>query len=187
MPELIFSLMQKNLANKLRWYFQHPGQLLPCPSPRPQDIKDIDDVSCVLFFDSLKTAADETEAKTEQIVEAIEYCAKAFATKEEDILDPHKTKSVTHKAPNWWHGPLVPQLKPRVRFPPLEFKTTGWRGSKVAVYSLTDLIGEERLGELVKGSKFEQERCLVVKRARHNVPLQLQLMQLQAYITKPGL
>lgn len=51
------------------------------------------------------------------------------------------------------------------------------------MYSLLDLLGEEKARELVGGEKsqYKTETCVVVKRARHNVPVEVLLMQLQAY------
>lgn len=186
MPDLILSLLRKNLLNKLRWHFKQSGQMVACASPRKEDIEQIDDVSCVLYFGSLKLHADELHDWSLAILKEVEFQAKYWAGRHNEARDPHLLQSATHSPPVWWRGPLVPELQPRIRFPPLEFKTTDWRGMKVAVYSLTDLLGEDSMRELVRGSKFDGERCVVLRRGRHNVPVELGLMQLQAYLVTPG-
>jgi hypothetical protein len=77
-------------------------------------------------------------------------------------------------------------MKPRLQFPELEFKTTRWRGKKVALYSLSDLLGDDTARQLIEGSKYEGEKYAVMKSARHNVPVEMLLMQLQAYIARTG-
>ena len=54
------------------------------------------------------------------------------------------------------------------------------------MYSLVDLLGEERVRELVEGGPYEGETCLVVKRARHNVSIEMLLMELTSYRTEPA-
>jgi hypothetical protein len=186
MPELVLKLLRKKLIGKLRWFFQNSGRLVRVDSARTENIDPVEDVSCVLYLGSLKTKADEVQAQAEEILHTTDNLAQKFADGLQKHLDPHLSKAVTHRAPAWWRGPLVPHLQSRVKFPPLEFKTTEWRDSKVPVYSLMDLLGEEGLSELIKDSKYEGERCLIMKRGRHNVPVELLLMQLQAYLVNPG-
>lgn len=186
MPELILSLLRKKLLDKLKWYFRRKGHLVPCQSPRREDVEALEGVSCVIYFGTLKTRADELQTQTKQIANEVEDLAKGYAESLKARLDPHKAQHVTHHPPTWWKGPLVPHLQYRARFPLLEFKTTDWRGSKVAVYSLYDLLGEDGLGELLKGSNFENKRCVVIRRGRHNVPVELLFMQLQAFLAVPG-
>ena len=49
------------------------------------------------------------------------------------------------------------------------------------MYSLYDLLGEEAMHGLVKGTRFEQAECLVLKESRSMVAAQLQLLQLHAF------
>jgi hypothetical protein len=185
MPDLILSMMRKQLLNKLSWHFKHSGQMVPVASPLPEDIAGVDDVSGILYFGSLKTTADEIQEKARKIALVTEYYANGVADASKP-LDPHKSRHVTHPPPQWWAGPIVPRLQPRTIFPSLEFKTAEWRGSRVAVYSLCDLLGEDKAAELVEKSKYKGERCMVMKRAKHNVPVELMLMQMQTYLAKPA-
>lgn len=186
LPDLILGLMQDSLIKKLSWNFGFRGRLIPVASPRPKDIDHVDDVSCMLIFGSLHTRADDVHDRARAIIDEMEkwssYVAKSF----EDKLDPHAAPEVTHKSPSWYVEPLIPRLQSRLHFPELEFKTTLWRGKKVAVYSLTDLLGDEKAQQMISGSKYEGERCVVVKTARQNVSVELLLMQLQAFIARPG-
>lgn len=186
LPELILDLMQKQLVKKLSWNFGYAGRLIPVASPRSEHIEHVDDVSCVLIFTSLRTRADHVQERSSEHLFEMDkwsaYVAKSF----EDKLDPHRSSRVTHNAPSWYMEPLVPRLQPRARFPELEFKSATWRGKKVALYSLADMLGEEKAQQLIKRSKYERERCVVMKNGRHNVPVELLLMRLQAYIAQPG-
>lgn len=186
LSDLILDLMRKQLVKKLSWNFAFRGRLTPVASPRSEDIEVVDDVSCVLIFRSLRTRADDIHDRAKEIIVEMDkwssYTAKSFA----DKMDPHASLDVTHKSPAWFVEPLVPRLQPRLRYPDLEFKSTIWRGRRVALYSMTDLLGEENAQQMVEGSKYESENCVVVKRARHNVPVEILLMRLQAYIAQPG-
>jgi hypothetical protein len=187
LPDLILDLMQKQVVKKLSWNFGFRGRLIPVASPRIEDIEDVDDVSCVLFFGTLRTRADDIQDHVTEIIAEMDkwssYVAKSFAEK----LDPHANPEVTHKSPPWYVEPLVPRLQVRLRYPELEFKSTIWRGrKKIAVYSLTDLLGADKMWHLIEGSQYGGERCVVIKQARHNVPVELLLMRLQAYIARPG-
>ncbi|KAF1839741.1 hypothetical protein BDW02DRAFT_584960 [Decorospora gaudefroyi] len=187
MPELIVGLMRERLANKLSWNFEFRGRLIPVASPLSEDIENVGDVSCVLLFRSLRTRAHDLQGQAEghgaELEKWSSYFGKNFAAK----LDPHAAPWVTHHSPHWYSGPVVPRLQPRLQFPELEFHTTIWRGRKIAVYSLTDLLGENKAQVLIAGSKYADERCVVLKTARHNVPVGILLMQLQAYTAQPGL
>jgi hypothetical protein len=186
MPTLILDLLQKQTADALRWHFNWSGRLTPCASPRSEDIEEIDDVSSILYLGSLRTHVDALHSQVADITAEGEKWASYFSKGFPQWTDPHKAPGVTHFSPAWYAEPLVPRLQPRLRFPRLEFKTTVWRRRRVAVYSLPDMLGEERTRELVRESKHPGERCLVMKRGRHNVPVEILLMRMQAYVAEPG-
>lgn len=186
MPDFISEMMRKRLVSKLSWNFGFRGRLIPVPSPGTEDIDDVEDVSCVLLFGSLRTRADDLQDRADRIQIELDKWSKYVGRSLNATTDPHASPEVTHSSPSWYTEPLVPRLQPRLRFPELGFNSTIWRGRKVAVYSLVDLLGEEKASGLIKGSKYEDEKCVVVKKARHNVPVEILLMQLQAYIAQPG-
>lgn len=188
MPSLILDLMRKRVLDSLAWNFGFRGRLIPVASPRTVDIEGVEDVSSVLYFASLTTRANDAQETSEAITSELEKWASYFGQSFGKHFDPHSAPEVTHKAPYWYSQPLVPRLQPRVQFPELEFTTTVWRGRRIAVYSLTDLLGAEKARELIEGprSKHTHHSCVVIKRARHNVPVETLLMQLQAYIAKSG-
>jgi hypothetical protein len=186
LPNLILDLMQNQLVQKLSWNFGFRGRLIPVASPRPEDLQDVDDVSCVLIFRSLRTRADDILDRAHDVNAEMDKWASWVAKNYVDKLDPHAAPHVTHKSPPWYIEPLVPRLQPRIQCPKLDFKHAIWRGRKVALYSLTDLLGEDKARQLVEGSQYAGEKCVVLKRARHNVPVELLLMRLQAYIVRPG-
>ncbi|KAK1917255.1 hypothetical protein P3342_012100 [Pyrenophora teres f. teres] len=139
------------------------------------------------MFRSLRTPADDLHVQLNNITAELDkwssYFAKSFAAK----LDPHTALEVTHTPPLWYSGPMVPKLQTRLQFPELHFPTTVWRGRKVAVYSLVDLLGEDKAKAMIASSRYADEACVVIKRARHHVPVEILLMQVQAYVAKPGL
>lgn len=189
MPQLILDLLRKRVLDRLSWNFSFRGRLTPVASPRTEDIDAIDDVGSILVFDSLRTRADDLQDRCDAMTAELEKWATYFGQNFGKHFDPHDSPEVTHNAPGWYTQPLVPHMQPRLQFPELEFKTTVWRGSRVAVYSLTDLLGPEKAKELIQGpgSKYAECRCVVMKRARHNVPVEILLMQLQAYVARPGM
>lgn len=189
MPDLILSLLRKRVVDRLSWNFSFRGRLIPVASPHSSHISDLDDVSTVLVFGSLRTRADDLQDRADAITAELEKWASYFEQSFGKHFDPHNEPGVTHRAPAWYTAPVLPHLQPRVQFPALEFRTTVWRGKRVAVYSLTDLLGEEKARELIEGegSKYKSQKCVVMKRARHNVPVEILLMQLQAYIARPGI
>lgn len=186
MPDLILGLMRKQTVDKLRWSFGFRGRLIPVASPRSEDIDEIDNVSCVLLTRSLRTRADDVHERANEIIAEMDKLSVYFSKSFPKILDPHAYTKATHPTPNWYNGPIVPRLQARAQFSELEFKATTWRGRKVAVYSLMDLLTPEIMQDLIQGSKYEVESCLVVKQARHNVPIELLLLRLQAYIAQSG-
>jgi len=186
MPDFILDIMRKTAANKLSWNFGFRGRLIPVASPRTEDIESVEDVSSVLIFRSLHNRGDDMQKLADLNMAELEKWSAYFTKSFEAKLDPHATPEVTHSSPHWYTGPVIACLQPRLMFPELEFHTTTWRGRKVAVYSLADLLGEDKAQELIKGSKYAGEKCVVIKRARHNVPVEMLLMQLQAYIAQPG-
>ncbi|KAF2200620.1 hypothetical protein GQ43DRAFT_373376 [Delitschia confertaspora ATCC 74209] len=186
LPDLILSLLQKNVVGKLRWHMEKPGnRLVACASPHKLDLEPIEDVSCVLYLDSLQTPADELQEKAEAIVAKVEAMISQLVKKFGKVLDPHAAAG-THHPPPWFRGPVVPHLQPRKRFAPLRFSTADWRGRRVALYSLHDMLGEEKMRELVRGTQFEKATCIVIKGERNNIKPQMLLMQLQAFLAMPG-
>jgi hypothetical protein len=186
MPELILNLMQKQLIKKLSWSFGFRGRLTPVASPRTEDLEHVDHVSCVLIFRSLRTYADDVHDRAQDLVAEMDKWASYVAKQYADKLDPHTAPGVTHRSPAWFVEPLVPRLQPRIRYPELELTSTMWRGKKVALYSLTDMLGEQKARQLIEGSQCAGEKCVVVKNMRHNVPVEILLMRLQAYVARCG-
>ncbi|KAF1920608.1 hypothetical protein BDU57DRAFT_437365 [Ampelomyces quisqualis] len=186
LAQVILDLKQKQLVKKLSWSTGIKGRLTPVASPRPEDIHQVDDVSCILIFRSLRTQANECNDRAKDLAAQMDKWASYVAKNYMDKLDPHAAPHVTHKSPSWYSEPVVPRLQPRAQFPELDFNTTIWRGRKVAVYSLTDLLGEDKARGLIQGSVYAEENCVAVKCARHNVPMEVLLMRLQAYLARPG-
>ena len=197
MPELLLKLLRDRVMDKLTWYYKSRRRLAAVASPASSDLEELDDVACVLIYRTLHTRrANEIQKEAQELALEADKWATDFRAHYGARFDPHTTpppnseaREATHNPPSWYE-PVVPRLTGRALFPPLHFPTTRWRGNKVAVYSLTDMLGEEKANELLdKGRQNEaigQETCWVMKRARPNVPAELLLMQLQTYLTEPG-
>ncbi|KAH7137986.1 hypothetical protein B0J11DRAFT_563038 [Dendryphion nanum] len=186
MADLIESLMQKNVAEQLKWHFKHSGsRMVGVGSLRAEEIKDIDDVSCILSLRNLKTTADTLQAQSTKIVSICDDYARQTRSLLSPILDPHKGNN-PFPPPQWYKAPVVPQLHPRLRYPPLEFSTAEWRGRRVAVYGLVELLGAERVKEVLAGTRFEGVDWVVVRGSRHHVSLEMMLLRLQMYLAVPG-
>jgi hypothetical protein len=188
MADLIRDLMRKRLADKLRWNLALRGRLVPTSSPRTEDVENVKvrEVSCVLAFGTLRTRADDMKDRSDEIAIELDKWSSYFSMHFGDKFDPHKLPSTTHRSPSWYTQPIITQFQPRLRFPELEFRTTIWRGKKIAVYSLFDLLGEDTVQQLIHGSEYEGEKYVVMPSAKHNVPVEILLMQLQAYLARPG-
>ena len=195
MPDLILKLLRDRAFEKIAWYFKWRGRLAPVKSPLSSHLEAVDDVSCVLFHDSLKTRADELQREAEEIVSDVDKWVVYFRTNFGSHFDPHTSvASISAEGkgkyrPPSWYEPLVPRLASRALFPPLNFSTTIWRGRKVPLYSLTDMLGEEKAFQLVKMRRDvgeEKESCWVMKRGGQNVSIELLLMQLNSYLAVPG-
>lgn len=188
MPAFLLHLLRDRLVSALAWSFSFRGRLLPVDSPHPAHTAHVDDVSCLLYFGTLRSRAADAREKCDAITAELEKWSHYFGQNFGAHFDPHAKDGVTHKAPYWYHAPLLPHLQPRLQFPALDYPTTLWRGRRVPVYSLVDLLGEEKARLLIAGpkSKYADDACVVVKRARHNVPVEMLLMQLQTYVAQPG-
>jgi hypothetical protein len=190
MPALLLSLLRTRVEDKLSWYFARQGRLVPVASPAPADIDAVDDAACVLFYGSLRTRADDVHDRANAIVAEADKWALYFRAHFGSYFDAHATPppnlpKATHHPPNWFE-PVVPRLAPRAQFPPLAFPTARWRGRKVALYSLSDMLGAERAAALVSGTPCEEERCWVLRRGRQNVGVEMVLGLLQGYLVEPG-
>ncbi|KAF1929051.1 uncharacterized protein M421DRAFT_4866 [Didymella exigua CBS 183.55] len=190
MPALLLGLLRTRLHSALAWSFAFRGRLRAVASPHGGALEALDDVSCVLCFGSLRAGSrgDVAQDRCDAITAELDKWALYFAQSFGPHLDPHAQAGVTHRPPSWYSAPLVPRLQPRIQFPELEYRTAEWRGRRVPVYSLVDLLGEDRAHELINGAKsqYASHQCVVMKRARHNVPVELLLMQLQTYVARPG-
>lgn len=190
MPELLLDMLRARVEDKLGWWFKWRGRLIPIASPSPSDTQEVDDVACVLLYGSLKTRADEVLSEANDMVAEADKWTSYFRGGFGKYFDAHVSPpanmpKATHHPPSWYE-PLVPQLLPRAQFPPLEFPTTKWRGRKVALYSLTDMLGADRAAALVEGTQYDEGRCWVMKRGRQAVGVQLLLGQLQSYLAESG-
>ncbi|KAF2443920.1 hypothetical protein P171DRAFT_413527 [Karstenula rhodostoma CBS 690.94] len=190
MPEFLLGMLRARAEDKLGWWFKWRGRLIPVASPAPEHLADVDDAACVLLYGSLRTRADAVLAEANAIVAEADRSAAYYRAGFAKYFDTHvrpppNQPRATHYTPAWFE-PLVPRLAPRAQFPPLEFPTTRWRGRKVAMYSLTDMLGAERAAALVGGTQYEGEACWVMKRGRQTVGVEMLLGQLQSYLAEPG-
>ncbi|KAL5436851.1 hypothetical protein PMIN07_011995 [Paraphaeosphaeria minitans] len=190
MPEMLLNMLRARVEDKLAWFFKWRGRLVPVASPSSADTEDVEDVACFIFLGSLRSRADAIHDEADAIAAQADKWSDYFRTGYGKFFDPHITPpahlpKATHHPPPWFQL-VVPRLAPRAQFPPLECPTTRWRGRKVAVYSLTDMLGAERAEALIAETRYEGERCWVMKQGRQTVDVQMMLGQLASYLASPG-
>ena len=91
------------------------------------------------------------------------------------------------------NAPQVPSLQnpasvyPPPRYPVTHVNNFEGRQIPVPVYGLHELLGEEKLAELVKGSVFEDARCVVLKGGdERTIKAQLALFRLLNFSLQEG-
>ncbi|KAF2838501.1 hypothetical protein M501DRAFT_992480 [Patellaria atrata CBS 101060] len=84
-------------------------------------------------------------------------------------------------------GQYVPYLRlsPEIACPPLWFRTFTCRGKQVSVYGLVELLGQERVDNLV--SDYEMKRSDFTLKVHGTVKVQMALMRLSGYLARSGI
>ncbi|KAK3078486.1 hypothetical protein LTS18_007396, partial [Coniosporium uncinatum] len=130
------------------------------------EIDGVEDVACVVYLQALETQAVRfARARSRRVVEEVDGIVEKMDKNRP--RDARQMNIVTQL-----FELRTPQPAEWIGNPPLEFPTIDWRGRRVPVYSLSDLLGKEMVGQCVEGTLFEDCRkrdrngCLIMKESK---------------------
>lgn len=178
MSSLVLSLFRKIALQKLRWPFQHANAKLvhACPNG-VAELDEHDDVGCLLYMRPLHHP--EIRDIQKKLERTEEYINRNIVNKIVKIQGAMPGPGVRI---NSFESSLPLRLAASWMAPPREFPTAVWRGERVPVYSLADLLGEQQTKELLMSTKFEGVDWVILKRSSLTVSAQMWLLKLQGYL-----
>lgn len=174
MDKFVLGLLQNAVVRSLRWGFQHPkaGLVARCDGGTG-DIDSMDSVACFLYRETVKSHLD-LEAKIYEHVSTAQ-----------DLSEKVKKMEVSIRSRNNLDINHLRRKPPVMSFaashPPTRYPSAPYRGRIIPVYSLTDLLSEEKMGILLKDTVFEDARAFVVKEGNLTTKAQMALLRLQEY------
>lgn len=180
MSALILSLLRKTLLQKLRWPFQHANAKLAVAAPGgPAELDSHDDVGCLLYLRPMyRREVREIQKEVDRIEDEIDRTIVFQIAKMQDLPAKLNVRIKDYKA----HVHLKMTAPWMAR--PRQFLSAEWRGERIPVYSLPDLLGEEQMRHLVTGTKFEEVDWVILKRSPLTVQTQMWLLKLHGYFAE---
>lgn len=180
MSSLILSLLRRSALQKLRWPFQYANAKLVRACPQGvAELDEHDDVGCLLHMRPLhRPEIREVQTKLEKIEVYIDRNIVNRITKIQGVMPGPGVKV------NSFESNLPLRLAASWMATPRDFPTAVWRGERVSVYSLVDLLGEQQTRELLMGTKFEGVDWVILKRDSLTVSAQMWLLKLQGYLAE---
>jgi hypothetical protein len=187
MEDFVLGLLRRAVLRSLRWGLQHPnsGAVVRCDQGA-DGVQQLEGVACLLYRDSF--TSQRLRDLEEQVEPAVALCDRFVESviKIQWNAETKRGKTARRKydlpAYTSLHA-FPPRLNPRLSNPPPEFSTAPYKGGKIAVYSMIDLLGEEKTNELLQGTAFEDARCLALKEVNLTGSAQEWLLKLQLYMT----
>ncbi|KAI9697856.1 MAG: hypothetical protein M1820_007643 [Bogoriella megaspora] len=143
-------------------------------------LQEVDNVGCVLFLrpvirKEIREVEREINRRMGEVVRVVE---KVLALEHEIMI-----KRVTRDGKLGKVKRSEPKgVNVRALFPRLEVPMVEWRGERVPVYDLVEMLGEEKMGELVGGSRVEGASCVVLKKGYFTSSVQMWLGKLWMYV-----
>ena len=143
-------------------------------------LHEVSGAACVLYLWPIKSAArTDIEQQLEGQDEVVESATKVITTLTRNYHGPiHVPGSANGSA-------MVPRLNPTIQKAPFDFPSVEYRDGRIPVYGLAELLSEEEMRKAVKGTEFENEKCLVVTQSARSLRLQSSLLKLQTYLAEP--
>lgn len=80
---------------------------------------------------------------------------------------------------------MVPKMLPEVQKPPFSFPTIRAADGVVSLYFMVDMLGQDTVNQLVRGTQFESAACIAVKGTDSSMTLQKRLLRLQFFLAGP--
>jgi hypothetical protein len=177
MDEFVLGLLQNAVVRALRWGFQHPkaGLVARCDEGA-SGIKSVDGVACLLYKDTIKSHL-HLEAKVNKLVNECRF----FHDRVVNLETAGKRLEGTGQEHTLMKHP--PALSISYSHPREPNPSAPYKDRIVPVYSLTDMLGEEKVGELLSNTTFEDARAIVLKEGNLTANAQMALLRLQEYLS----
>jgi hypothetical protein len=186
MDGFLLDLLRGVVVRSLRWSLVHSKSKGVVHCIGIEHAETLGDVACILQISSqtsqamLKATADvqacidRCDALTDELRELKKWVRRREG--KSGFRDFNVPAQVLMSA-------SIPRLNPAIRSPPLEYPTIQYRDTRIPLYNLEELLGEEKTKELLEDTIFKKSEYLVVKEGRLTAGAQMALMKLQGYLT----
>lgn len=177
MDEFVLGLLQNAVVRALRWGFQHPkaGLLARCDEGASV-MESIDGVACLLYKNTIESHLD-LEAKVDKLVNECRF----FYDRVVNLEATGKRLRGTSQEHTLMQRP--PALNIAYSHPQEPNPSAPYKDRIVPVYSLMDMLGEEKVGELLSNTAFEDAQAIVLKEGNLTANAQMALLRLQEYLS----
>jgi hypothetical protein len=184
LPAFVLELLQRSVMKSLAWLFKHPAAKLirPCDGGAASiDHQEHGDVACVLYTIPIyNTALAKLSTRVAREVVEAETLGRRMRglqiVKHGRLHADEKRPSMPDPAP----VQNVAAVYPAYEYPVVQ----DGRGRAVPVYGLWEMLGAERVAELVGGTKFEGVGCVVLGEGGRGVKAQMGLLKLRNYLSR---
>ncbi|KAF1811315.1 hypothetical protein P152DRAFT_483197 [Eremomyces bilateralis CBS 781.70] len=189
MPQYIRDLLRRGVTWRMKRALESadPAILEPCPGGAFA-AGDFDDVSAVVYIKP-KLWSDRvkaTHANLKQVPLLSKTLRGHFVERLKEMGDrlPERFRVVERPMAqiSGSHSIFPPQLAEWVIFPDSWVHEVDYRGKKIPVFSLADLLGEEKARELVDGTEYADVDCVVLKNDEKTSRLHQSLVKLERYV-----
>lgn len=176
MDEFVLRLLQSAVVRSLRWGLQHPkaGLVARCDDGAG-GVESIDGVACLIYLETIKSDHSTIEAKMDRNIDIVQSLRAKVEDIERDIRKHNNIETFRLRR-------KPPEMSIVARRPPARYPSAPYRDHIIPVYSLMDLIGEEKMVELVKDTVFDDARAIVIKEGNLTTNAQMALLRLQEYM-----
>jgi hypothetical protein len=175
MDEFVLGLLQNAVVRSLRWGLQHPkaGLVARCDEGA-SGVESIDGVACLLYKDTIKSFLD-LDVVVDKLVHECHYFHQRVSKFEATGRRLKGTsQELIEKFP--------PALSVAYSHPSTPYPSAPYKDRIMPVYSLVDMLGEEKMAELLKETSFEGARAIVLKEGNLTTNAQMALLRLQEYL-----
>jgi hypothetical protein len=187
LPSFVLELLRRQLLNSLVWFFKHPntGLLTPCEGGAytiPTNIRG--EAAAVLYLCPIYRPEMESISKrvAHEVLEADIYGRRTLGLQ---VATHGRLHAGSIRAANISNPP--PMQNPASVYPAPRYPVARVDGKAVPVYSLHELLGAEKLQELLQGTTFEEGRCVLLKGGDvRTLKVQMALMRLQNFLLQEG-
>lgn len=182
LQDFVLELLRRAVLKSLRWLFKHPGTGLVSPCPDGASNVAPEMVAVLYLTPVYRAEVDFISRRVaHEILEAEIFGRRAQGMQRHVHGRIGDTKIPDVKAPAPLQNPAA--VYPEVRYP---LTWTG-DGVPVPVYTLFELLGEEKVAELVGGTAFEGVGCVLLRGGDvRSLKAQMALLRLLTFILQEG-